>query len=88
MLAVACANVYGGCIAMAGAESKQPVGALFYQWVGCRDHSGLVCFPHSGSWQVQGGPAYICRDQRKCVFHNMGPLRPAQIFLFILTMDH
>ena len=34
----------------------------------------IVCFPHSGSWQVQGGPAYICRDQRKCVFHNMGTL--------------
>ena len=71
-LAVACANVYGGCISMAmecfygvygvfshrgsfryitkGAESEQPVGAPFYQWVGCRDDAGLVCFPHSGSW--------------------------------------
>ena len=27
-----------------------PVGAVFYQWLGCRDHAGLVCFPHSGSW--------------------------------------
>ena len=33
-----------------GAESEQPVGAPFYQWVGCRDDAGLVCFPHSGSW--------------------------------------
>ena len=57
-----------------GAESEQPVGAPCYQRVGCRDHAGITCFPHSGSWQAQGGPAYICRDQRKCVFHNMGPL--------------
>ena len=57
-----------------GAESEQPVAAPFYQWVGCRDHAELVCFPHSGSWQAQGGPVYICRHQRKCVFHNMGPL--------------
>ena len=57
-----------------GAESDQPVGALCYQWVGCRDHAGITCFPHSGSWQAQGGPAYICRDQTKCDFHNMGPL--------------
>ena len=55
-------------------ESEHPVGAPVHQWVGCRDHAGNVCFPHSGSWQVQGGPAYICRDQRKPVFHNMGPL--------------
>ena len=33
-----------------GAESEQPAGAPFYQWVGCRDHAGLVCFPYSGSW--------------------------------------
>ena len=57
-----------------GAESKQPVGAPCYQWMGCRDHAGIVCVPHSWSWQAQGGSAYICRDQRKCVFHNMGPL--------------
>ena len=25
-----------------GAESEQPVRAPFYQWVGCRDHAGLV----------------------------------------------
>ena len=60
---------------MTGAESEQPVGAPFYQWVGCRDHAGLVCFCHSGSWQAQGGPVYLCRDQIKCVFHNMGPLK-------------
>ena len=65
------------CYIMTGAESEQPVGAPCYQWVGCRDHAGLVCFPHSGSWQAQGGPAHICRDQRKCVFHNMGPLKLA-----------
>ena len=59
---------------MDGAESEQPVGAPCYQWVGCRDHAGLACFPLSGSWQAQGGPAYICRDQRKCVFYDMGPL--------------
>ena len=62
-----------------GAESEQPVGAPCYQWVGCRDHAGIVCFPHSGSWQAQGGPAYICRDQRKRVFHNMGPLKRRHI---------
>ena len=56
------------CYATTGAESEQPVGAPFYQWVGCRDHAGITCFPHSGSWQAQGGPAYICRGQRKCVF--------------------
>ena len=33
-----------------GAESEQPVGAPFYQWVGCRDHAGITCFAHSGSW--------------------------------------
>ena len=43
-----------------------PVGGLQRP---CRNH-----FPHSGSWQVQRGSAYICRDQRKHVFHNMGPL--------------
>ena len=57
-----------------GAKSEQPVGAPFYQWAGCRDHAGIACFPHSGSWQAQGGPADICRDQRKHIFHNMGPL--------------
>ena len=57
-----------------GAESEQPVGELFYQWVGCRDHAGLVCFPHSGSWQAQGGPVYKCSHQRKHVFQNRGPL--------------
>ena len=36
-----------------GADSEQPVGALFYQWVGCRDHAGITCFPHSGGWQAQ-----------------------------------
>ena len=45
-----------------------------YQWVGYRDHAGITCFPHSGSWQAQEGPAYICRDQRR-VFYNMGPLK-------------
>ena len=30
-----------------GAEIEQPVGAPFYQWVGCRDHAGITCFPHS-----------------------------------------
>ena len=53
---------------------NKPVGALCYQWVGCRDHAGIACFPHSGSWQTQGGPAYICRDQIKRVFCDMGPL--------------
>ena len=62
------------CYVMKGSESEQPVGAPFHEWVGCRDHAGIVCFPHSGSWQAQGGPVYICRDQRKCGFHNIGPL--------------
>ena len=57
-----------------GAESEQPVGAPFYQWVGCRDHGEIACFSHSGSWQARGGPAYGGREQRKCVFHNIGPL--------------
>ena len=38
------------CYVTTGAESEQPVGAPFYQWVGCRDDAGLICFPHSGSW--------------------------------------
>ena len=65
-----------------GAESEQPVGALLYQWVGCRDHAGIACFPHSRRWQAQGGPANICRDQRKRVFHNMGPLKLLTRFLW------
>ena len=48
-----------------GVESEQPVGAPFYQWVGCRDHAGHACFPHSGRWQAQGGPVYMYRDERK-----------------------
>ena len=60
---------------MKGAESEQPVGVPFYQWVGCGDHAGITCFPHSGSWQAQQGPAYICRDQIKRGFHNMGALK-------------
>ena len=32
------------------AESEQPVGAPFYQWVGCGDDTGLISFPHSGRW--------------------------------------
>ena len=63
---------------MKGAESEQPVGAPFHQWVGCRGHAGIACFPHSGSWQAQGGPAYIqyVETREKCGFHNMGPLTP------------
>ena len=36
----------------------------------------------SSFWELeaQGGPAYICRDQGKCVFHNIGPLSK-QVFL-------
>ena len=43
--------------------------------MGCREDAGLICFPHSGSWQAQGGPVYIRRYQRKRVFHNMGSLK-------------
>ena len=57
-----------------GAESEQHVRVPCYQWMGCRDHAGVACFHHYGSWQAQGGPAYISRDQRKRVFLNMGPL--------------
>ena len=49
------------------------------QYVGCRDHAGLICFPHYGSWQAQGGLVYICRDQRKRVFHSMGPLNKSHL---------
>ena len=55
---------------MTGAESEQPVGAPFYQWVGCRDHSELVCFPHSGGWLAQGGKVYV--DIRENVFSRYG----------------
>ena len=57
---------------MTGAESEQPVGAPCYQWVGCRDHAGITCFPHSRGRRDE--KVYICRDQRKHVFQNMGPL--------------
>ena len=58
-----------------GAESEQTAGAPFYQWMDCKDHAGVICVPHSGSWQAQGGPLYVCRHQRKHVFHNMGSLK-------------
>ena len=45
---------------MKGAESEQPVGAPFYQWVACRDQVGIACFPHSWSWRAQGGPEKMC----------------------------
>ena len=48
-----------------GAESEQPVGALCYQWVGCRDHAGIACFPHSGNWQED---QLIYVDTRENVF--------------------
>ena len=70
---------------MKGAEFEQPVGVPFYQWVGCRDHVGVTCFPHSGSWQAQRGPAYICRDQSKRVFHNMGPLKSFLLEQYLVT---
>ena len=46
---------------MTGAESEQPVGAPFYQWVGVGRlrEDQFIC---------------TCRDQRKHVFNNMGPL--------------
>ena len=68
------------------ADSEQPVGAPFYQWVGYRDHAGIICFPHSGSWQAQGGPAYICRDQRKHVFYDMAPLKYTQISVYLVHL--
>ena len=68
-----------------GVESEQPVGAPCYQWVGCRDHAGIACFPHSGSWQVQRGPVYICRDQRKHVFSQHGTFK-IYIFIYILII--
>ena len=78
-------------ICVSNSERRRCKTLLSYRWTtsprgwtpsshraeeGCRDHAGITCFPHSGSWQAQGGPAYICRDQRKCVFHDMGPLKP------------
>ena len=56
-----------------GAESEQPVGVPFYQWVGCRDHAGIAYFHHSGKWQTQGGPAYIL-ETRENVFFNIWDL--------------
>ena len=34
---------------------------------------------------AQGGPVYICRDQRKCVFHNMGHLMHNCVFFVVLS---
>ena len=68
-----------------GADSEQPVGAPCYQWVGCRDHAGIACFPHSGSWQAQGGPAFICRDQRKHVFLWYGTFNAGVQWVFFCT---
>lgn len=40
-----------------GAEPKQPVGALFYQWVSCTEDVGLFCFPNSVScYSLYVGP--------------------------------
>ena len=64
---------------MTGAESEQPVWVPCYQWVGCRDHAGITCFLQSRSWQAQGA-VYICRDQRKHVFHNVGPFRVNHLY--------
>ena len=69
-----------------GADSEQPVGAPYYQRVGCRDHAGMACFPHSGSWKTQGGPAYICRDQRKHISYNMGPLKKKGSFDIVMII--
>lgn len=38
------------------AEEADPVETPFYQFVGCRDDAGLICFPYQG----------------KCVIHNVG----------------
>ena len=47
-----------------GADSEQPVQL--------RVTSGAAEMQESLVFIILGGPAYICRDQRKHVFHNMG----------------
>lgn len=34
-----------------------PVWSPFHQQLGCRSNAGLMRFPHSVGWKVQGGPA-------------------------------
>ena len=54
-------------------------------WTACRSDvlpvDGLQRPCRNRSWQVQGGPVYTCRDQRKRVFHNMGLLNNLKYFI-------
>ena len=66
----------------AAAESEQSVGAMFYQWVGCRDHAEISCFPQESFAFLILGVGRLRDDQliyveaRENVFFNMGPLIP------------
>ena len=52
---------------MTGAESDQPVGAPFYQWVGCRDIAGLRCFAPLGVGRLREDQ-FIYVETREDVF--------------------
>ena len=69
-----------------GAESEQPVGALCYQWVGCRDHAGLVCLFSSFRELAGSGSTSLCWEQRKRVFYDMGPLILIEVILNLCNL--
>ena len=50
-----------------GAESEQSVGAPFYQWVGCRDDAGLICFLILGVGRLREDQL-ICVETRENMF--------------------
>ena len=54
------------------AESEQPVGVLFDQWVGCRDHAGITYFPHSG--RLREDQLIYVESRENMFFYDMGPL--------------
>ena len=57
-------------LSLKGAESDQPVCHFSSGWA-----AETMQESFASSWQAQERLAYRCRDQRKHVFHNMGPLK-------------